>query len=163
MLRKSTLLFLSVFLLLAFSVSSVAAQCEPNRCDRDGDCFIKNNTPCRNINPPPYDCDDNDFNLTNICVGDTSGDPSFRVDLVAGEKGVGNHDDREVCPPGRSDLVTGIGAAAVPIDDSSRSFVIFSITLASHGSSNSSPGPVGTDYVLPNLLMKIISRRSVEV
>ena len=94
--KRWGLIFIGLYLALAFSVSPVAAQtfCEDSnetmfawlkisseRCDRDGDCYVKNNKPCIRDNsgdpsgdPPPagIDCDDSDPDLNTDCSG---GDP----------------------------------------------------------------------------------------
>ena len=64
MLKKSTLLFLSVFLLLAFSVSPVEAQdqCLPcGSCDRDGDGEIRPTRNCIRKCGGMIDDDDSQF------------------------------------------------------------------------------------------------------
>ena len=89
--KRWVLIFSALSLALVFSMSPVEAQgvCVagdgtefpdwptilPERCDRDGDCFVKDNTPCiRDNSDPPagIDCDDSDPNLNADCGG---GDP----------------------------------------------------------------------------------------
>jgi len=107
--KRWVLIFSALCLALVFSVSSVEAQkpeCvdlidgithdwsqiqEPERCDKDGDCFLKRNRFCQRLNDDPMipiDCDDNDYDPFNNCRGDGGGGsgsgglPEFVVDLV---------------------------------------------------------------------------------
>ena len=71
------LIFSVLCLALVFSISPVEAQevcnpeiVDPDRCDQDGDCFIKRTGRCRSLNSEaPIDCDDSDVALTANCGG----------------------------------------------------------------------------------------------
>jgi len=79
--KRWVLILMALCLSLAFSVSSVEAQrvCDPvinesDRCDRDGDCYVKNNRSCRNLNEDALlDCNDNNGDLTDNCDESSGG------------------------------------------------------------------------------------------
>jgi len=86
--KRWVLILMALCLALVFSVSSVEAQemCEApsgetwppivneDRCDRDGDCYVKNNRSCRNLNEDALlDCNDNNGDLTDNCDESSGG------------------------------------------------------------------------------------------
>ena len=77
--KRWTVTLLALCLVIAFGGGSVEAQNCDNpvinaaRCDKDGDCHIKDSGLCRRLNPgAPIDCNDNDPNIKECQGGGAS-------------------------------------------------------------------------------------------
>ena len=97
--KRWVFIFFALCLALALTSSPVEAadECDtpdgvwdgiaPDRCDRDGDCYVKDNKSCLRSNPEAAefpDCDDSAASDDNSCVDVDGGGATFLIEVLEG-------------------------------------------------------------------------------